>query len=33
VRKLESGLGYPASYGLFPAMAGARGIGRGGGGA
>lgn len=33
VRKLESGLGYPASYGLFPAMAGARGIGRGEGGA
>lgn len=33
VRELESGLGYPASYGLFPAMVGARGIGRGGGGA
>ncbi|MAE39319.1 MAG: YkgJ family cysteine cluster protein [Planctomycetota bacterium] len=33
VRELESSLGYPASYGLFPAMAGARGIGRGGEGA
>ena len=28
VRELESSLGYPASYGLFPAMAAARGIGR-----
>jgi len=29
VRELESSLGYPASYGLFTAMAAARGIGRG----
>jgi len=29
VRALESSLGYPASYGLFPAMLAARGIGTG----